>query len=440
MELEQEALSNIDKAKRTLIATKRMALRAVQVDEHLLDLSSAIHLQFNDELIPLRLGRISVLVAIDVDTTCILGYWVSLSRAPNQDDLLSMIEHCVMPWRPMTIRTPGLQYEPGALFPSAIPETRPIHMGNKIHMDNAWIHSAKTVIQMICGAMGGTIALGRPASPTVRSLIESVFSFVNTHLSHRPASTTGSSVADPIRESSKNSKKIPVITFRTVLEALSIILTKYNVTPRSNIGNATPLDLFSHHLSSNYSIHLPHDIREQWRPFICEEVVSVKWYHHEKRRPFINFSGCRYQGDGLDSVAAKKGKIRIQYDRRKIRELRALTMDGVDLGAIHCPVSWKRFEHSLATRKTLNRLIRQQRLSQADPLAEYFRLLLEKKESPSAALSLLRVYSEFTHDGSSSITIGEKDDNVHAPSTPTKLQWSVSMADHVDSEQERGKK
>lgn len=68
------------------------ALRAVQIEEHLGDLQSSIHLSLDDDLIPLRIARASVLTAVDVDTTCFLGYVLCPTDSPNQTDLLTLLE------------------------------------------------------------------------------------------------------------------------------------------------------------------------------------------------------------------------------------------------------------------------------------------------------------------------------------------------------------
>lgn len=53
----------------------------------------------NDDLIPLRLGRGTVLVAADVDMDCTIGYLLVATRAPNQQDLLTLLERSSSPHR-----------------------------------------------------------------------------------------------------------------------------------------------------------------------------------------------------------------------------------------------------------------------------------------------------------------------------------------------------
>jgi len=427
-EKDQTKRNQTSRVPRPLKKTFR-AKRAVQIDEHKLDLGSRINLVLNDELIPLRIGMISVLVAMDVDTTATLGFWLAQTNAPNQQDLLALIENCITPWTPMTLQTPGFSYEPGACFPSALPDT-PISFG-MTRMDNAWIHSALSVTHILCNKMGGTVALGLPANPKIRHLIESVFNFINKNFSHRLPSTTGSYPTDPKRESRINRKKPPVITFRTVLEALSIILTSYNIITRAQLGHASPLSLFQHHCTNHYVRYSPSIITNQWQPFINEKIVALCWYRHENRAPFVNFAGTRYSGPGLWDAVENQKLIRIRFDRRRIRTIDAYTLDGVSLGKLYAPASWQRFEHSRATRKLLLKLTRKDRLSRQDPLSDYLHLLLENKDNPKDALSLLRIFTEFTdYQDSALIMDGVLNEQQSISNHSTTTRWNRKMANH----------
>jgi len=415
-----------------LRSTIRRAMRAIQFDEHKLDLRVRINLILNDELIPLPISRVSVLTAIDVDTECLLGGIQVPTQAPNQQDLLALLDVCVSPWQPSILQTPGLSYAPGACFPSGLPGGYPISFGF-VHMDNAWIHGAGSVVEQFCQFSGATLNLGLPGQPKARRLKESVYDFLNTEFSHRMASTTGSYPTDPKKEAPASRKKTPVITYQSTDEIISVLLTDWNMIKRPSLGGAKPLEVFQYHLVNHFIRYIPQTLQRDWRPFVGSIVVPLHWYRHEKRHPHINAFYSRYRGPGLIRVVTKDTHIRIEFDRRDMRTVHAYRLIGEDLGVLFAPLTWQRFPHSLATRTWIHRSAKAYRLDMRDPLSAYFRLLLDNRDKPSYALSLLRVYTEFTADHPDSLVLSDEPAHPPTPSSGealTQFIWGPNSANH----------
>lgn len=412
------------------------ALRSIQIDEHTVDTHSSIHLSLNDELIPLRISRISAIVGADVATTCNLGYTLALTLHPNQQEMLILLDKIICPSPLLTLTTPGFNYCPGADFPVNNLDGFPISFGH-VQLDNALMHLANTVSSAICDQQGGTLNLGLPKTPKTRNWIEVAFAYINQHAMHRFSATTGSHTQDPIRESRKNAKRIPNVSFRTIDEALSIVLTQHNVTPQGQIGSATPLELFNHHYRNHYIRYTPELLRKSWSPFIRRMNISIKWLQLENRAPHINFYGVRYKGEGLLKAVLKSRNIIVEYDIRDIRSLHAYSEKAVDFGKLYAPKSWQRFPHSLATRQIINKLVKAHRLSAIDPLAAYFKWILDHKETPKQALQLLKVYLEYTSNTQKGLIIDSQvsdlDSNVVATDNrQNKIRWSLNIADHKE--------
>lgn len=406
------------------------ALKTTQSDEHTLDMTNKVHLLLNDELIPLRLGRACVLVTIDVDTHCILGYHRALTKHPNQQDMLSLLDNCITPWQPMELTTPGLSYMKGAGFPSGSTDVFPITFGT-MQLDNALMHRALSIIDFLCEQQGGSLSYGHPATPTVRALVEGVFNYIAKKVTHRFASTCGSHPTDKKKESRKNQKKTPTVSLRTLDEALSVVLSEYNVTPQAALGYAKPLDLFRHHCQNHYIPYVPALIRQQWHPLLSQQTVPIHWSQDGHRAPYINFMYEQYKGTGLWQALPNNKKITIRFDRRDIRHLHAYTMKGDDLGELNAPMSWQRFAHSLATRQVIHERSKTYRYGMRDPLSGYFKYLLDNRDKPSKALQMVRVYEEYTHDGTTLIL----DKPVTVPISPSSAsnlspQWHSGLAKH----------
>ena len=407
------------------------ALKTTQSDEHTLDMTNKVHLQLNDELIPLRLGRACVLVTIDVDTHCILGYHRALTEHPNQQDMLSLLDNCITPWQPMELTTPGLSYMKGAGFPSGLSDAFPITFGT-MQLDNALMHRALSVSDFLCDKQGGSLSYGHPATPTVRELVESIFDYIAQKVTHRFASTTGSHPTDKKKESRMNKKKLPTVSLRTLDEALSVVLSEYNVTPQAALGYAKPLDLFRHHCENHFIPYVPELIRQQWHPLLSQKVVTIHWSQDGHRAPYINFMYEQYKGSGLWQALPHNKKIIVQFDRRDIRHLHVSTLKGEDLGIINAPLSWQRFAHSLATRRMIHEHSKTYRYGMRDPLSGYFKFLLDNRDKSSAALQMVRVYEEFIGDRSALIL--NKPGEVLSPSPSVtnnhRTTWQRNKANH----------
>ena len=413
--------------------THARAMAIAQTDEHTLDLSNNVHLVLNDELIPLRLARACVLVTIDVATHCIFGYHLAFSRYPNQQDMLTLLGNCLTPWQPMALTTPGFSYLPGACFPSGLSDAFPISFGT-MQLDNALMHRAHSVIGFLCEQQGTTLSYGHPATPTIRALVESVFHYIAKHATHRFAATSGSYPTDEKKESRKNQKRVPSVSLRTLDEALSILLTEYNVTPQAALGGATPLALFRHHCQNHFVRYVPAALQTQWRPLVNEKIVTLHWEKDAHRAPYVYFMYTRYQGPGLWQALPDHKKIRLHFDRRDIRSVQASTLDGDELGELRAPLSWQRFAHSIATRQLIHRLTKTCRFSMRDPLSAYFQYLLDNKNQPKTALQLLQVYEEYTQAGARLVL--DKADGPLTPPVPIPnkktVTWHSSTASHQE--------
>lgn len=406
--------------------------RTIQIDEHCIDLHNGIQLMLNDELIPLRISRVHLLVATNVDTDCVMGYHLALSDAPNQQDMLQLLENCVRTWRPMTLTTPGFHYEPGACFPSGLPHAFPISF-SIVQLDNALAHLAHSVQRAICDQQAATVSMGIGGSPTVRRWIEDVFNLICRSVTHRFSSTTGSHPKDPVKESKQNAKRLPPISLQTLDEAISLVLTRHNLTAKKHLGSATPLELYQSHCRKHYVRYVPEALRDNWKPFTDRKIVRVKWLTKDNRQPHINFAGVRYRGDSLVNVAPKHADIEIEFDRRDIRWLQAWTLDGENLGTLAAPHSWLRFRHSLATRQMINKLVRKEVYHGRDPLAAHFRYLLENRNNKRFALEVVRVYDEYNEGLHAPLLLSPAEhanENSCNASSNGRYQWSPERANH----------
>lgn len=415
-ELLSERLRLADPIFETMDKSQNLALREVHIDEQITDIQTTIYIEYNDELVPLRVARVSLILMADSDSDCYLGYHLALSKAPTQQDMLTLINNVLSRWKPLNLTTPKLKYTIGACFPSALGGNFANMVFNHIKLDNALIHLANSVRSYFCEHQGATVNLGKPYSPKSRNWVEHAFNATANQISHRFASTTGSSSSDKIKESRKNKKKPPAVTLNAFNEMLSVMLTHHNIKPQARLGGATPLETITKNMDNGFSRLSYTKFNSTTSPLIDEKIVPVKFLVNENRAPFINFYKVRYSGKCLRNPSVLQSKIRIKFNRMDIRTLEAFTLDGEFLGTIYAPKSWRRFKHSIHTRQLINKLTKDHTLQDSDPLSGYAQYLLDRKKQPKYALQLARLASEAS-------IVGEKVKSPTKHKTSKKSEW-----------------
>jgi hypothetical protein len=365
----------------------------IEIDSQVFDVNTSIEINIGGICERVRLSRVTLFLVIDVATGCILSYHLCITRDPTQEDLLSLLEKIHRPWEPLELKTPGLSYDPGACLPSKLSELNE-HAGiGVIKMDNALCHMSLLARHYICETLIASLNFGLPAAPKTRNFIEYAFRMLNHH-SHRFDSTTGSHPKDPIKESSSNSKKPPVLTLSALNEVLSVVITNYNIKPQERLHARSPIDMMKALMTTQFPrISFSH-LDGPSNPFARRIERQVKRIAHENRRPHLNFEGFRYTGECLSEPQLVGKSVIIEYDIRDIRQVKVYLTNGKNIGAVNAPRSWQSYPLSLQTKKKIRKETRIARLNTRDPLVGYFTYLLENKAIPKQATELSRVYQE----------------------------------------------
>ena len=373
--------------------TAKRVFEEIQIDEQIEDVSTSVDLYLDDNLIPLRLARISAAIAIDVASDAILGYEVCLTQHPSHEDILALLEKTRRRWCPITLTTKGLKYLPGSMLPSGLDERVRHLQPNIIKLDNALSHHANRVSNYVCNRWGATVNYGPPARPKDRNFVEYAFRRLN-RLTHRFESTSGSNVLDPKRESKANSKTPPVVKLHEFEQMLEVVITAHNIRPQARLGGASPLDIIRYQLDEfplplNYS-----SLDREISAFMDERRVKVKFLKNERRAPFINFEGLRYTGSGLSNPKLVDSTILVRFDIRDIRKLEAYDLTGNSLGELLAPSSRQGFALSIRTLRRINKKVRQGSGMEQKTVDKYFTELVDRRGSSKNNMELIRVYRE----------------------------------------------
>jgi putative transposase len=370
----------------------------LETDEHKIDAKANIHLILNKRSTPIRLGAASFMLTVHKDSDCYLAYHLALTQHPNLEDMLQLLDHLISPWQPLELQTPGFDYAPGARIPDCVNDANMALIFGVNNLDNALLHSARPPREVITTQLSSIYHTGLPGQPRARECVERAFNRLNQQVSHRLPSTTGSHSKDPKRESAKNQKQPPCVTFRALEEAIELAVTEHNVTPQPHLDGATPLEAWQLLTQAHYVPMTP----PSPAPFnLFSEERSCIVYSNQKDGglPYINFEHLRYKGPGLLDASLFNQKIRIRFDRRDIRSVQAFTDRGKSLGTIRAPKTWQHSPHGVTTRRYIFKLVKQKRLRAPDLLAGYMEYLLNNRHHEKQALTLLRAHRElYPHD------------------------------------------
>jgi hypothetical protein len=109
---------------------------------------------------------------------------------------------------------------------------------------------------------------------------------------------------------------------------------------------------------------LPRVVRQNLCLLQEARVVTIKGNIETGVRPHINFVEVRYSNDILSSSPGLIGKkLRIYFDVRDIRSVKAFFEDGAELGVLTAARPWCYTPHSLRVRQEIFRLKRKKKLS-----------------------------------------------------------------------------
>lgn len=370
------------------------AFQEIQIDEALVDCKGAAAVVLHNRMKPIRLGRISVLLARDVGTGCYLASTIAPTVHPCAADILALLEQLIQPWEPLNLTTPGLTYVATAGFPSALGEACCRPAFGIIRLDNALSHLSHQVRRMVCEHLGATCNFGLPKTPTARALVEQAFRRLNIDI-HRFPSTTGSHPADTLREPSKLQKEPPFISLRALEESISVLLTEHNHRPLGNQGGVTPMEQVAYQMANHLTPLRSGFLGPGLKPFERMRSATVR-KGSTAGRPRINFEGCQYEGAALNSAALVGQKVNIVFDIRDIRYLHVTTIEGTPLGTVKAPGQWLRFAHSVSLRKRINQMVRRGFLSRRDPLGGYFNYTMAHRHLPKEALTMVTLSGQNT--------------------------------------------
>lgn len=339
----------------------------VEFDGHRIDLRLTIKMidPFGMEQ-TLELQRVWILVILDVYTRAVLGYHIALGKEYNKDDVAATIQAALTPAVPRQYRIPELIVKQGGGFPSAIVPQTAFACWDWFRMDGAKSHLAGDTLIRLNQIVGCWTDNGPPATPNDRPYIERFFHLLAKHFAHRLPGTVGSSPDSIERALSDPKGDLRLFVELPELEDMVHVLqSNYNATAHPGVGGKTPLEAMAYSVRSpGWEVRtVPMPLRSNLCLMQEARTVQIKGSAASGTRPHINFCHVRYTSTILAGNSGLIGrKVRIYYDVRDIRAVKAFFEDGTELGILTATRPWSLTPHSLRLRQEIHRLIAERKL------------------------------------------------------------------------------
>ncbi len=346
------------------------AFEVVEFDGHKIDLRLTVKMidPHGFERL-LEINRIWILVLLDVHTRAIIGYALTLSKEYNKDDIALALQSALTPFRAREYKIPLLAIQPGGGFPSsAVPRTA-YACWDWFAIDGAKAHHAGDTLRRLGEIVGCWTDNGPAGEPNVRPFIERFFHLISKHFAHKLPGSLGSSPDSIEKALCDTGGDIRLLVEYDELEELiEVVIANYNGTAHGGVGDRTPLEAMALSVArQGYLRALPRQLRSSLCLLQEARVVTVKGSTKSGVRPHINFSNVKYSSDILGDNAALIGKkLRIYYDVRDVRMVKAYFEDGSELGILTAARPWCFTPHSLRVRQEIFKLLAERKITLRD--------------------------------------------------------------------------
>lgn len=349
------------------------AFEETEMDGHTIDLEVELELWIptpSGVESPVILGRLTLLVLVDVASTAILAYQVVLHRNYNTTDVMLCLSRSFEPWRPMEITIPGLEYLPGAGLPSGvITECEGGACWDVLHWDNHRTQISPFTCKTVQDTVKCVINQGKHMTPLARALVEQTFGQLEKQL-HRLPGTTGSHPRDPLRTKQKH-KNILHLRLHEFLQVLDVLICNHNAQPHRRGFGLTPNEFIRASIDQGRIIvrNLSEVEAQDCSLLKIRRRCSVRGNFKKSKRPYIEFKYARYSSSQLANMPSLIGKeLNVEFRRNDMRICKAYDLNGALFGNLTVERLWSTTEHTLEQRVLIARMIKQKKLDlQAHP-------------------------------------------------------------------------
>lgn len=343
----------------------------IEMDSHKIDGRFCILIpHFEGGYTPKIIHRLWVTVIVEVASRAVLGYYLSVGKEVNKEDIIKTIKRALSVWQPRTDLICGISYNENAGFPSSL---APDFIGacwDETNVDGALAEKCSTVEIILRDVVQSKLYSPDTGFLSRRSLddrpyVETFFRHLSKGAFHKLSNTTGGKPADIQGRKPDQIAINSQFQLEYVEELLDVLIANYNAKQHSSLGYRSPLEYLKF-LSSRSDVSLRHADPDLVKSLLSHRKKCMVLGNLEQgRKPYLNFEGARYSNEILqqryDLINQKVWVTNYLEDDARL--VQCTTMDGHSLGVLRAAPPWHKLPHSVKLRKLINSLITRKRLS-----------------------------------------------------------------------------
>ncbi|KAF0811558.1 hypothetical protein IGB42_03944 [Andreprevotia sp. IGB-42] len=223
-------------------------MQRIEMDAHKLDGRFCV-------LIPLIGGgyqekivyRLWVIVALEVMSRVVVGYYFSMRREVSKDDVLRALKRGLSRWVPREVTFSDTPYQKGAGLLSVLGSEYVGLAWDETSVDGALAETSKHVRDILIDGLGSMLldpstSFSQRRTKDDRPFIEAFFRNLAGNGFQGMSNTTG---AKPKDKAGRNPEAVAInsrFQYEYAEELIDVLIANYNATPHRGIGNRTPLE------------------------------------------------------------------------------------------------------------------------------------------------------------------------------------------------------
>lgn len=324
----------------------------VELDGHYVDINLRVDCPgLNGEGVSyLYISRLWLIACLEVMSTAVIGYSVSLARNYNAGDVTRAIRSCLLPWKPRELSFASMSYKPGECLPNALHPELSYVCFDELWLDNAKSHLSSIVFSALEQNINVRAVYGPRKSPNVRPRIEGFFDLLAEAGVHCVPGTTGSNPGD-VRRQDIN-KKHWVLSYEQLLDLIDLLIVRYNsgIAPGTTISrNEVILNAFRR--GTEVFRRVPVSLRENCLKYSIYDHGLIS---KDRNIPTVRWKNARYYGPQLSTALIGEDVLIKSDEDARVIEV-SLLRDGTSLGELLVEPRWRGKPHSFGVRNAIRR-------------------------------------------------------------------------------------
>jgi len=310
--------------------------------------------------VPRIIHRLWVIVIVEVVSRAVLGYYLSIRKEINREDVLRTIKCALTNWQPLDVSYCEKPLVEGTGLPSILGKDFIGICWKETSVDGALAETCKTVKDKLANVVGAELLSPENSFSIRRSLddrpyIESFFRTLGDRALQKLSNTTGSKSKDPRKVNPTGVAVESQFQYEYLIELLQSLICNYNAAKHSALGYRSPLQMLQYSFEQGMLPERRADPELVQSLLSYRKLCTVHGGAAEGRAPFVNFDHGRYGGPAIadreDLVGTKVWMTNHIEDDARVA--RCTKMNGQLVGVLRVAPPWDKLPHTISIRRSI---------------------------------------------------------------------------------------